>query len=89
MTSIARSLIGGPVSKIRYYGEVTFGGQLAWLLQDPSRNSIYVAARGTPYILGEVSAPPGSYTLSVTQWNAVRTPGLPPPGKLVQQSQLG
>lgn len=88
MTAITRSLIAGPASKIRYFGEVTFAGQLAWLLQDSSRKSIYVAAQGTPYILGEVSAPPAKGSLSVTQWNAVRVPGPPPASKLVHIGQL-
>jgi hypothetical protein len=88
MTSMTRSITSTPAGKVKYLGAVMFAGQLAWLLQDSQENSIYIAAHGTPYVLGGVSAPPGKGSLTLTQWNAVRIPGPPPSSQVVQLYQL-
>jgi hypothetical protein len=69
-------------------GTVSLGGQLAWLLQDSHATSIYVAAQGKPYVLREVSGPPGKDSVDLSHWNAVRIPGPPPAGQIVDLSQL-
>jgi hypothetical protein len=88
MASMTHSMTSTPASKVKYLGAVNFAGQPAWLLQDSQRNSIYVASHGTPYVLGGVAAPPAKGSLTLTQWNAVRIPGPPPLGQVVQLRQL-
>ena len=88
MVSMTRALTSTPASQVKLLGTVTVAGQLAWLLQDSHRNSIYVAARGKPYVLREVAAPPSTSSASLTQWNAVRIPGPPPPSQIVHRRQL-
>jgi hypothetical protein len=88
MASMIHSLIGTPASKVKYLGAVIIAGQPAWLLEDSHGNSIYVAAHGKPYVLGEVAAPPSKGSVNLTQWNAVRIPGPPPPSQVVQLRQL-
>jgi hypothetical protein len=88
MASMTHSLTSAPASKVKYLGAVTLGGQLAWLLQDPHENSLYVAAHGKPYVLREVAAPPSKDSADLTQWNAVRIPGPPPPSQVVHLTQL-
>jgi len=88
MASMTHSLITTPARAVKFLGAVTIGGQLAWLLQDSRQDSVYVAARGRPYVLREVGPPPGEDILSLTRWNAVRIPGPPSASQLVQPSQL-
>lgn len=88
LASMTNSLAGTPASKVRYLGVVAVDGRAAWLLQDSQRNSIYVAARGRPYLLREVAGPPSKDSLNLTEWNTVRVPGPPPATKIVQLGQL-
>jgi hypothetical protein len=88
VASLTHSLASTPARKVKYLGEVTTGGQLAWLLQDSHRNSIYVAARGKPYVLREVAASMSDGSVDLTQWNEVRIPGPPPASQVVTPSQL-
>jgi len=88
MAAMTHSLTSTPASKVKYLGAVTIAGQPAWLLQDPHGNSIYVAAHGKPYVLREVAAPQSKGSADLTQWNAVRIPGPPPPGQVVHLTQL-
>jgi hypothetical protein len=88
MTSLTHSLTSTPDRGVTLLGTVSLGGQLAWLLQDSHGNSIYVAARGKPYVLREVSGPPGKDSVNLSHWNAVRIPGPPPARQLVNPSQL-
>ena len=82
------SLTSTPARDVRLLGAVRVGGQPAWLLQDSQGNSIYLAAHGEPYVLREVSAPPGEVSASLTQWNAVRIPASPPANQIVRPGQL-
>lgn len=88
MASMTHSLTSAPASKVKYLGAVTIAGQPAWLLQDSHGNSIYVAAHGKPYVLREVPTPPTKGSVNLTQWNAVRIPGPPPPNQVVHPRQL-
>ena len=88
MASMTQSMTSVQPSKIKYLGAVRIAGQLAWLLQDPNGNSIYVAAKGTPDILRVAAAPPSMDSANLTQWNAVQIPGPPPPSQVVHHSQL-
>jgi hypothetical protein len=88
LASMTQALTSTPASQVKLLGTVTVAGQLAWLLQDGHRNSIYVAARGKPYALREVAAPPSTNGATLTQWNAVRIPGPPPPSQIVHPRQL-
>jgi hypothetical protein len=88
MASMTHALTSTPPGKVKFLGAVAVAGQLAWLLVDGHGNSIYVAARGKPYVLREVAAPPSTDSASLTQWNAVRIPGPPPPGQVVHRRQL-
>lgn len=88
MASMTRSLASTRAHHVKYLGVVRIAGQLAWLLQDSHRNSIYVAAHGKPYVLREVGAPPSENSVNLTQWNAVRIPGPPPASQVVNLSQL-
>src|SRR5258706_7295064 len=88
MASLTHSLTSAPASKVKYLGAVTIAGQPACLLQDSSRTSNYVAAHGKPYVLREVPAPPTKGSVDLTQWNAVRIPGPPPPSQVVHPRQL-
>lgn len=88
MASLTHSLITTPVHEVTLLGAVSLGGQLAWLLQDSHETSIYVAAQGKPYVLRQVSAPPGQDSVNLSQWNAVRIPGPPPASQIVNPSQL-
>lgn len=89
MASMTRSVSSTSAGKVKYLGAVTVGGgQPAWLLQDSHGNSLYVAARGKPYLVREVAAPPGEGSVNLTQWNAVRIPGPPPASQVVTLSQL-
>jgi hypothetical protein len=88
MASLTHSLTSTPDSEVTLLGTVRLGGQLAWLLQDSHDDSIYVAAQGTPYVLREVSAPPGTDSVNLSLWNAVRIPGPPPASQIVSSSQL-
>ena len=87
LASMTHSLASTPAHEVKFLGAVTTGGQPAWLLQDSHGDSIYVAARGKPYVLREV-APPGQGSVNLTQWNAVRIPGPPPASRVVTPSQL-
>jgi hypothetical protein len=79
----------GREDQVPKLGAVTVGGgQTAWLLQDSHGNSLYVAARGKPYLVRKVAAPPGEGSVNLTQWNAVRIPGPPPASQVVTLSQL-
>jgi hypothetical protein len=88
MASMTHSLTSAPASKVKYLGAVTIAGQPAWLLQDSHGNSIYVAAHGKPYVFREVPTPPTKGSVNLTQWNAVRIPGPPPPNQVVHPRQL-
>lgn len=88
MASMTHYLTSTPDDQVTLLGAVSVGGQPAWLLQDSHDNSIYVAAHGEPYVLREVSAPPGEDSLNLTQWNAARIPGPPPANQIVRPSQL-
>src|SRR5260221_8758357 len=88
MASMTHSLTSAPASKVKYLGAVTIAGHPAWLLQDSHGNSIYVAAHGKPYVLREVPTPPTKGSVNLTQWNAVRIPGPPPPNQVVHPRQL-
>jgi len=88
LASVTHPLTSTPASKIEFLGAVIVGGQPAWLLQDPRANSIYVAARGKPYVLRVVGRPPGENSANLTQWNAVQIPGPPPPSEVVHPRQL-
>jgi hypothetical protein len=81
-------LTSTPAREVTLLGAVSVGGEPAWLLQDSHDNSIYLAAHGGPYILREVSAPPGEESVNLTQWNAVRIPGPLPASQIVRPSQL-
>jgi len=88
MASLTHSMTSALASKVKYLGAVTIADQPAWLLQDSHGNSIYVAAHGKPYVLREVPAPPTKGSVDLTQWNAVRIPGSPPPSQVVHPRQL-
>jgi hypothetical protein len=88
MASLTHSMASTPARGFKYLGAVSTGGHLAWLFQDSHRNSVYVAARGKPYVLREVAASPGAGSANLTQWNAVRIPGPPPASQIVTPSQL-
>jgi hypothetical protein len=88
MASMTHSMTATPAREVKFLGAVTTGGQLAWLLQDSHRNSLYIAAHGKPYVLREVEAAPGEGSVNLTQWNAVRIPGPPPASQVVTLSQL-
>jgi len=88
MASLTHSMTSALASKVKYLGAVSIAGQPAWLLQDSHGNSIYVAADGKPYVLREVAAPPSKNSVNMTQWNAVRIPGPPPPSQVVHPRQL-
>jgi hypothetical protein len=88
MASLTHSLADTSPRGVKLLGAVSIAGQLAWLLQDSAESSLYIAAHGKPYVLRAVGPPPGDETLSLTQWNAVRIPGLPPASKVVPLSQL-
>lgn len=88
MASMTHSLTSTPAREVTLLGAVSVGGEPAWLLQDSHDNSIYLAAHGGPYILREVSAPPGEESVNLTQWNAVRIPGPLPANQIVRPSQL-
>jgi len=88
MASLTHSMTSALASKVKYLGAVTIVGQPAWLLQDSHGNSIYVAEHGKPYILREVPTPPTKGSADLTQWNAVRIPGPPPPSQVVHPRQL-
>jgi hypothetical protein len=87
LASLTDSLARTPSRKVKYVGVVTTGGQLAWLLQDSRGNSMYVAARGKPYVLRGVGAR-GQGSVNLTQWDAVRIPGPPPASQTVSPRQL-
>jgi len=88
MASMTHSITSTQAREVKLLGAVTVAGQPAWLLQDSHENSVYVAARGKPYILRAVGPPPGEDSASLTQWNAVRIPGRPPASQVVSLSQL-
>jgi hypothetical protein len=85
--SLTDSLTSGPARKVKYVGAVTTSGQLAWLLQDSQGNSLYVAARGKPYILRGVGAR-SQGSVNLTRWDAVRIPGPPPASQIASPRQL-
>lgn len=91
MTGLLNSLIpyiaGTPAHAVSYQGTVSVGGTLAWLLVS-NGTSVFVAARGKPYVLRVVAPQPGEGALNFTQWDAVRIPGPPPAGQVVHLSQL-
>lgn len=87
LASLTKVLATTPTRGFKYLGAVTTGGQPAWLLQDSHGNSVFIAARGKPYVLRE-AAPPGGSSLNLTQWNAARIPGPPPASQVVSLSQL-
>ncbi len=87
LASLTKFLATTPTRGFKYLGAVTTGGQPAWLLQDSHGNSVFIAARGKPYVLREV-APPGGSSLNLTRWNGVRIPGPPPASQVVNLSQL-
>lgn len=87
IASMTHTLASAPAREVKLLGAVAIGGQLAWLLQDSHQNTVYVAARGKPYILREV-APSGGGAVNLTQWNAVRLPGPPRASQVVSASQL-
>jgi len=88
MASLTHSITSAPSRGITLLGAVSFDGEPAWLLQDSKQNSIFLAARGRPYVLGLVSAPPGDDTLTFSQWDAAHVPGPPPASRVVRPSQL-
>jgi hypothetical protein len=88
MSSMTRSLTSTLAREVTLLGAVSVGGKPAWLLQDSHENSIYLAAHGEPYVLREISAPPGEESANLTQWNAVPIPGPPPANQIVRLSQL-
>ena len=91
MTSFTASLIHSvastPARAVSYLGTMSVGGTPAWLLVAQG-NSVFVAARGKPYILRIVAPQPGEGAVSLTQWDAVRIPGPPPASQVVNLSQL-
>jgi hypothetical protein len=87
IASMTGSVASAPPGQVKLLGAVTLGGQLAWLLSDQQGDSAFVAAHGKPYLL-QIAAPPGDGSLTMTQWNAVQIPPLPPASQIVSISQL-
>jgi hypothetical protein len=91
MTGLVNSLIPSiastPAHAVSYQGTVSVGGTLAWLLVS-NGTSVFVAARGKPYVLRVVAPQLGEGALNLTQWDAVRIPGLPPASQVVNLRQL-
>ncbi len=88
MASMTHSMTSPLTRRAKFLGAVTLAGQLAWLLQDPQGNSLYVAAHGKPYVLRVVAAPPRKDYADLTQWNAVPIPAPPPVSQIVRLTQL-
>jgi hypothetical protein len=89
MTGLVNSLIPSstPPHAVSYQGTVSVGGTLAWLLVS-NGSSVFVAARGKPYVLRVVAPQPGEGAVNLTQWDDVRIPGPPPASQVVNLSQL-
>jgi hypothetical protein len=91
MTGLVHSLIPSSASTpghaVSYQGTVSVAGTLAWLLVS-NGTSVFVAARGKPYVLRVVAPQPGEGALNLTQWDSARIPGPPPASQVVNLSQL-
>jgi hypothetical protein len=87
VASLTRSITSTPARSVSYLGMVTVDGKLAWLLSVQG-GSVFVSARGRPYILRLAAPQPGEGAVNLTQWNAVRIPGPPPASQVVNLSQL-
>jgi hypothetical protein len=84
------TLLGGTAKTsphVRNVGTATVNGQRAWVLRGSDGTTAYVAAQGNHYLLRLVP-PGGKGRLDFTQWNAVKIPAPPPPGQVVDLSQL-
>ena len=87
VNSLIPSIASTPAHAVSYQGTVSVSGMLAWLLVS-NRTSVFVAARGKPYVLRVVAPQPGEGALNLTQWDAVRIPGPPPASQVVNLNQL-
>jgi hypothetical protein len=73
--------------RLTYEGIATVNGQPAWKLRwRHNGETIYVAARGTPYPLRLTKA---TGRIDFTQWNHATIPPPPPASQVVNPTQLG
>lgn len=88
-SSLMGSSFSAELKKARLTGSGNVNGQVAWKMRTHDGSTLYVAARGTAYLLRAVPpAKQGKGHLDFSQWNNVTIPQPPPSSQTLTFTQL-